>query len=197
MGDPRKARKKYAGPKHPWEASRIEEERIILKKYGLKNKREIWRMQAILARFKRQAKSLIASRDQQAVKEQALLMKRLVNLGLINKDAKIESVLGLTLDDVLKLRLQTAVYNKGLAKSINQARQLIVHGHILVVGKKVTVPSYILEAGEEDKVSFSGKFALEEKLPEKTPEKLLEKVSSKGMKNIKTEKVVKNIGGKK
>jgi len=136
MGDPRKARKQYEGPKHPWEATRINEERIISKKYGLKNKKEIWKMQSILKGFKRQAKALIARRDQQAEKEQTLLMKRLHRLGLLGKDAKIESVLGLNLDNVMKLRLQTAVYNKGVAKTITQSRQLIVHGHIKVDGKK-------------------------------------------------------------
>ncbi len=165
MGDPRKARKQYEGPKHPWEATRINEERTISKKYGLKNKKEIWKMQTILKKFKRQAKALIARRDQQAEKEQALLMKRLHRLGLLGKDAKIESVFGLNLDDVMKLRLQTAVYNKGVAKTITQARQLIVHGHIKVGGKKVTVPSYILESGEGDKIAFSGKFTLTEDKP--------------------------------
>ncbi len=178
MGDPRKTRKKYSGPKHPWEASRIDEERIILKKYGLRNKKEIWKMQAMLKRFKRQAKNLITRRDQQAEKEQVLLMKKLHRLGLAGKDAKIESVLGLTLDDVMKLRLQTAVFNKGIARSISQSRQLIVHGHINIAGRTVTVPSYILESGEEDKVAFGGGFAIEKSSLGKTSEKLLEKSSA-------------------
>ena len=184
MGDPKKARKQYEGPKHPWEATRINEERTISKKYGLKNKKEIWKMQSILKKLKRQAKALIARRDQQAEKEQALLMKRLHRLGLLGKDAKIESVLGLSLDDVMKLRLQTAVYNKGIAKTITQARQLVVHGHIKISGKKVTVPSYILESGEEDKIAFSGKFTL----TEDKPSTLLESVDGKRQKT--------SLGGK-
>src|SRR3989338_6746390 len=112
MGDTRKPKKKYYGPKHPWEASRINEERDILKKYGLVNKKEIWKMQAILSKIKTQAKSLIARRDLQAEKEQLLMIKRLNRLGLLGKEAKLGQVLSLNLDDVMKLRLQTSVYNK-------------------------------------------------------------------------------------
>ena len=38
MGDPKKIRKKYSTPKHPWEGARIEEEKKLLKDYGIKKK---------------------------------------------------------------------------------------------------------------------------------------------------------------
>jgi len=41
MGDPKQTRKKYATPSHPWNRERIEEERVIKRDYGLKNKKEI------------------------------------------------------------------------------------------------------------------------------------------------------------
>jgi len=167
MGDPRKQRSKYSGPKHPWEADRIKEEKEITKKYGMVNKKEIWKMQAILTRFKRQAKSLIARRDDQAIIEEKQLMDKLVKLGLIKPGSKIASILGLSLDDVMNLRLQTAVFNKGLANSIKQARQFIVHGHISISGKKVNVPSYMLKIDEVNKISFIGGFTYKEDKPEK------------------------------
>ena len=40
MGDPRKLRKKYYPPSHPWQKIRIDEEKILMKDYGFKNKKE-------------------------------------------------------------------------------------------------------------------------------------------------------------
>ena len=44
MGDPRKTRKKYDTPQHPWQKERMDQESVFLKEYGLKNKKEIWKM---------------------------------------------------------------------------------------------------------------------------------------------------------
>ncbi len=154
MGDPRRQRKKFVTPMHPWYGPRIQEEKVLLKDYGLKNKREIWKMSSILRRFKVQAKNLTARDDEQATKEGQLLISKLNRLGLVSPKAKMDDVLGLTLKDILDRRLQTIVYNRGLAKSIKQARQLIVHGHIFVGDKKINVPSYLVLADEEDKVNF-------------------------------------------
>ncbi|PIN72350.1 30S ribosomal protein S4, partial [Candidatus Woesearchaeota archaeon CG10_big_fil_rev_8_21_14_0_10_47_5] len=41
MGDPRKIKKKYSTPIHPWQRARIEEEGVIIKDHGLKNKKEV------------------------------------------------------------------------------------------------------------------------------------------------------------
>jgi ribosomal protein S4 len=72
----------------------------------------------------------------------------------------MEDVLSLTVKDILDRRLQTIVYNQGLTKSVKQARQFIVHGHIFVGDKKVTIPSYLVLAGEEDKIIFDANSAL-------------------------------------
>lgn len=154
MGDPRRQRKKFVTPMHPWYGPRIQEEKVLLKDYGLKNKREIWKMSSILRRFKVQAKNLTARDDEQAKKEGQLLIAKLNRLNLVSPKAKMDDVLSLTLKDILDRRLQTIVFNRGLARSIKQARQLIVHGHILVGDKKVNVPSYLVLAGEEDKIAF-------------------------------------------
>ncbi|MCX6706616.1 MAG: 30S ribosomal protein S4, partial [Candidatus Woesearchaeota archaeon] len=66
MGDPKKTRKKYYTPHHPWNRTRIDEERIIKIEYGMKNKREIFKMSSLLKDFKGQAKKLIALRTAQA-----------------------------------------------------------------------------------------------------------------------------------
>ncbi len=154
MGDPRRQRKKYVTPMHPWYGPRILQEKTLLKGYGLKNKKEIWKMESMLRRFKAQAKSLTAREDEQSVRESQLLIAKLSKLNLVSPKAKMDDVLGLNPKDILDRRLQTIVYNRGLAKSAKQARQLIVHGHIFVGDKKVNVPSYLVLADEEDKVTF-------------------------------------------
>ncbi|KAF5426797.1 small subunit ribosomal protein S4, partial [Candidatus Methanophagaceae archaeon] len=43
MGHPKKLKKKYERPRRPWVLQRIKDERELAEKYGLKNKREIWK----------------------------------------------------------------------------------------------------------------------------------------------------------
>ncbi|MGE0862603.1 MAG: 30S ribosomal protein S4 [Vicinamibacterales bacterium] len=57
-------------------------------------------------------------------------------------------ITGETLLQLLERRLDNVVYRMGLGTSRAQARQLVRHGHFLVNGKKVDVPSYSLKAGD-------------------------------------------------
>ncbi len=158
MGDPRFNRKKYDTPKHPWEADRIKEEWELQKKYGLKNKREIWKAKSLLRNFRGQARQLQAKLrygNPQAEKEQKLLFDKLIRLGILNEaNATLDAVLSLTVEDILRKRLQTIVYLKGLARTPKQARQFIVHGHIAIGERKVTIPSYLVRKEEEDLVDY-------------------------------------------
>ena len=155
MGSPRKQRKRYSTPSHPWQSVRIKEEKELVKQYGLKNKREIWKMASLLKNFQRQAKRLIAEKSPQAEREKKQLIDRLVRMGLIKATADLNAILNLTLKDVMDRRLQTIIYKKGFAKSTHQARQFIVHEHILVGNKKITIPSYLVLSGEELQISFA------------------------------------------
>jgi small subunit ribosomal protein S4 len=100
----------------------------------------------------RQSRSLTPER---ATEVQQTLIKKLVRLGVLGPEAGLEDVLLLTVEDILKRRLQTLVFEKGFAKTIYHARQLIVHGHIQVVGKKINAPSYIVKNAEEDMIGFA------------------------------------------
>ncbi|QQG38558.1 MAG: 30S ribosomal protein S4 [Candidatus Woesearchaeota archaeon] len=153
MGDPRKHRKKYKTPKHPWEAVRLEEEGKLVEDFGLVKKKEIWKMAFILKKSKEQAKHLIANATTQGAKEKEQLLARLSKLNLLQATS-LDKVLDLTIRDVLERRLQTFVYRKGLAKSMKQSRQFILHGHIAINGRKMTVPSYLVKGDEEGKISF-------------------------------------------
>lgn len=55
---------------------------------------------------------------------------------------------GHALVKILETRLDNIVYRAGFATSIRQARQMVVHGHILVNGRKVDIPSYLIEVGD-------------------------------------------------
>ena len=155
MGQTKRIRKKYSTPTHPWQRERIVEEKEILKEYGLKNKKEIWKYFTKLRAARNQVKKIVANiRSEQSVKERKQLMDKLLKYGIISKASKVEDILDLKAKDFLERRLQTVVFRKGLTRSTKQARQFITHGHILVNGKKVTAPSYFLSKEEEAKLEF-------------------------------------------
>ncbi len=151
MGDPKKPRKCYDTPKKPWDKERIKQEAILMNKYGLKNKRELWRAQTIIRNIRHQARSLLALPEEIREKQFKLLVNRVKRMGLIDKDdINIDDILSLTVENLLDRRLQTIVYKKGFAKTIKHARQLIVHGHICIGERRVTKPGYLVDKDEED-----------------------------------------------
>jgi len=158
LGDPKFQKKKYETPSHPWEGERIKAEHELVKKYGLKNKRELWKFQTKLRAMRGQARTLQArlrTKSPQAEKEKELLLKRLYSWGLLEKDAELNDVLSLTVEDLLTRRLQTQVHLKGMAYTIKQARQMIVHRHIALGGRIINVPGYIVKREEEDMIEFA------------------------------------------
>ena len=154
MGDPRKIRRNFTRPGHPWQKERIELENGILKEYGLKNKTEIWRTSSQLRTIANQAKKLIAATKEQAQKERVQLLERLQRLGLVGMGAKLDDVLGISLKDLLERRLQTMLVRKGLAKTMKQARQFITHELVQVGGKTMARPSHIVRVDEESRIAF-------------------------------------------
>ncbi len=175
MGDPRRFSKKFARPFKIWDETRIAEEKDLLKTYGLKNKNEIWRTETMLRRFKGQAKNLIAIKGPQAEKEKQQLLARLASLSLTSQTADLDTVLGLTINNLLDRRLQTMVFNKKLARTIGQARQFIVHEQITVKGKKVAVPSYLVKRDEENEITFAPESTL---ASETHPERMIKQLGT-------------------
>lgn len=161
MGDPKFSRRKYERPSHPWEGDRIKEENELIKKYGLKNKKELWKAQSLLRNFRRQSRSLQARTrygDVQAQIETKQLLDRLYNMGLLTtENATLDDVLALSVEAILSRRLQTLAYMKGLAYTPLQAREFIVHGHTTVSGRKVTIPGYLVKKSEEVTIAYNPK----------------------------------------
>ncbi|MBD3354762.1 30S ribosomal protein S4 [Candidatus Woesearchaeota archaeon] len=184
MGDPKRNRAKFSTPKKAWEKERIEEEKELIKEYHFKNKQEIWKLTSKLRNFSRQAKRLIVLKTEQAEKEKIQLLNKLKSLGLLSEQGDLDDVLGITTKDLLDRRLQTVVFKKGFAKSMKQARQFIVHGHIVIENKKITSPNFLVSVENEGKVGFSQSSELSDEMhPErKKEEKLPKKPKAKGEK---------------
>ena len=157
MGDPRRLRKKYSTPAHPYEKDRIEEENKLIKDYGLRNKREIWKAEAEIRKYRTSARKLQADRTEIGKRSEQELLAKLMSLNLIGEGATLDDVLGLTVVELLERRLQTLTFKKGLARTPKQARQFIVHGLIKVGGRKVTVPGYRVKGKEEGGIGYYGK----------------------------------------
>lgn len=145
----KRQRKKYQTPTRPWDKARIETEKTILKNFGLKSKKEIWRTEATLRKYRRLARELAARRDE--TKEKTL-MDRLMKFGIVTKDSSLDNILGLAVEDFLGRRLQTVLHKKGLANTPKQARQFITHGQVMIDNRRIKYPSYLVPVSEEDKI---------------------------------------------
>jgi small subunit ribosomal protein S4 len=158
MGKPKFSRKKYETPSHPWQEDRIKEENELIKKYGLKNKREVWKAETTLRKYRGQARELLAkvgTSDAQSKKESDQLLMHLSRMNILPQNSTLDDVLALETESILSRRLQTLTYLKGLANTPDQARQLISHGHIAIDSKRVTVPGYIVTKEEETEIGYT------------------------------------------
>ena len=163
MGKPKFSRKKYETPSHPWQEDRIKAENELVRKYGLKNKREIWRAQTKLKKYRGQTRELLArvkTGDAQSKRESDQLLMHLNRMSILPPNSNLDDVLALETESILARRLQTLTYLKGLSSTPDQARQLISHGHIAIDDRKVTVPSYMVTKDEESKIGYTTDSAL-------------------------------------
>ena len=148
--------KTYSKPKRPFDKVRIDEEAIIKKDYGLKNKKEIWKADSQIKSIRRKAKKLISA----DTTEQKALFEKLKKIGLnVNS---IADVLSLDKKDYLNRRLQTILVKKKLTTTSKSARQLIIHKKVLVEGKVINSPSYVVPVQLEDKITLKEKKKKEE-----------------------------------
>jgi len=164
MGDPRKLSRKYETPKRLWNTQRITEEHGLEKEFGLKNTREIWIARTELRKIRGEARKFLSLGDA-GVKLAEPLLKRAIRLGFAKEGTTLDGLLALDIRHILERRLQTRVQKLGLAKSMNQARQLITHGFIAVNGSKVSTPSYVVPMSEERAIAFYKNIDLSDPAP--------------------------------
>lgn len=155
MGDPKKPRKKYETPKFPWQIDTLQTELRLSGEYGLRNKKEFWRHRTMISKFRGVARSLLGMSAEERRKREKQLLNRLYRLGILPKDAELDDVLDLTIKDLLERRFQSLVFRKGLAKSMHQARQFIVHGHVAIEGRRISSPGYKVLREEEAKIGYA------------------------------------------
>lgn len=157
----------YTKPKKPFEKGRIDEENVLLKKYGLKNKKEIWKTNAKVNYFRKRA--MVLARETPEAQE--VLFGKLRGIGLNIKTTA--DVLGLKVEDLLERRLPTVLYKKKLANTPKHARQLVAHKKVLIGNQVVSSPGYIVPINEEKLLSIKEKKKAP-KQPEPSPEETKE-----------------------
>ena len=165
MGDPKLPRRAWRKPKRPLNYDLKMEELKTLGTFGLKTKRELWKAHTELSRVRNQARSLLALGQEVRQEKEPILLKSLSRIGLVGESSTLDDVLNLQVTDLLSRRLQTIVMKKLGFKTPYQARQAVVHGHIMIGDRVVTVPSYTVDISEEKDVKL---------VPNSTYKKLLE-----------------------
>jgi small subunit ribosomal protein S4 len=152
MGDPRTPKKQFKKPGHPWEAERIKEEAQLKTEYGLSNKKEIWKINSKLRNWRTQARQIVSLPEEQRNEQEKALVSKLNRLGVLADETKIDDILALNVRAVLDRRLQSQVYKLGLSNSAKQARQFILHSKVIVDGKVITAPSYLVKKSNKVKI---------------------------------------------
>src|ERR687892_1339207 len=152
MGDPHKPKKMFRRPRRIWTTDQLNAELYVVGSYGLRNKRELWRAQSEVARFRNQARALLALPTEVRQEKEMQLLTFLNRLGLVNQSATLDDVLNLKIEDLLERRLQTLVMRKIMSKSATQARQIVSHCHVSVGSRMVNLPGYIVKKDEEPNI---------------------------------------------
>lgn len=161
MGLPIKHRKKFISHKKKWDKNTILQEAVLVKDYGLKNKKEIKKVELKLSKIKDLAKEFNKSTQTKESAEAKHFIEKLKAQGFLNAQAtSLDEVLDITIRDLLERRLSTIIYQKKLARTPFQARQFIVHRHVKVAGKVIDSPAHLVPLADEFTIEFVESSAL-------------------------------------
>ena len=155
MGDPKTPRRIWKKPKRPLNYDLLMDELKTIGTFGLKTKRELWKARTELSRVRHQARSLLALGQDMREKEEPILMESLSKIGLVDKNSTLDNVLNLQVSDLLSRRLQTIAHKVLYFKTPYQARQAVVHGHVMIEDRVVTIPSYKVKVEEESSIHLT------------------------------------------
>jgi small subunit ribosomal protein S4 len=105
----------------------------------------------VKGRNRSQSESGLQLQEKQKAKKEYNLLEKQFRL-TFEKAKKQAGNAGENLFKLLETRFDNAIYRLGLAASRGQARELVSHGHFLINGKKVNIPSYQVETGDIIKI---------------------------------------------
>ena len=155
MGDPKYPRRVWRKPKRPLNYDLKMEELKTLGTFGLRTKRELWKAHTELSRVRHQARSLLALGEEARAEKEPVLLRSLERIGLVSPGSTLDDVLSLGVNDLLARRLQTIVSGRMGFKTPYQARQAVIHGHIMIGDRRVDIPSYTVTVKEEPEIRFA------------------------------------------
>ena len=145
-------------PRRAYEKERLDKELKICGEYGLRAKKEIWRVGRHLAHCRKAARILLTlpEKDNRRLFEGAALLRRMTNYGMLDESKqKLEFILEVEIEEMLDRRLQTQIWKLDMAKSIHHARVLIKQRHIRVGRQVVNVPSFMVRVESQKHIDFA------------------------------------------
>ncbi|MCL4388537.1 MAG: 30S ribosomal protein S4 [Candidatus Marsarchaeota archaeon] len=169
MGAPRRNRKKYEKPKDIWNLQRINSDNSLKDEFGLKNMKELWKVQSEISNLRANIRTLLSGVYTNPIVEQNII-NRLVKYGISSESPTLDSLLDLKENAILERRLQSVVFRHGLARTMKQARQLITHGFIAINGKKVNRPGMLVSKEDEPGIGYYKPIKIELNKPEHAEE---------------------------
>ena len=152
------SRKTFKTVRRPYEKERLAQEMKLCGEYGLRCKREIWRVQYMLSKVRKAARTLLTLdiKDPKRLFETPPLIRRLKRYGLLtDEETTLDDILKLTTQRFMERRLQTKVFKLGIGKSIHHARVLIRQRHIRVGKQIVNVPSFCVRTDSEKHIALA------------------------------------------
>src|SRR5438270_13226592 len=115
MGDPRKPRKAYQTPRHPWRKDQLEEELHLVGEYGLRNKRELRGHETELSQIRGIARRLLGAEEEERGPLELQYLTRLARLGIVSELVTVDNIVDLTVTELMECRLHTILHRLGLA----------------------------------------------------------------------------------
>ncbi|KAJ6743238.1 30S 40S RIBOSOMAL PROTEIN [Salix viminalis] len=132
--------KTFKKPRRPYEKERLDAELKLVGEYGLRAKRELWRVQYALSRIRNAARMLLTldEKNSRRIFEGEALLRRMNRYGLLEESQnKLDYVLALTVENFLERRLQTLVFKAGLGRQV------------------VNIPSFMVRVDSQKHIDFS------------------------------------------
>ena len=133
---------------------RIKTDNALIDEYGLKNMKELWKVQTEVSRVRRNVRELLSASGAESENVRERIIGRLTKLGIATQSTTLDNLLDLKENNILDRRLQTIVFKRGMARTAKQARQITVHGFIAINGRRVNRPGYMVDIEAEKSIGF-------------------------------------------